>query len=259
VFTEADLEEPFARGGTASLHRLSDGRVLKVFEDWVPEALVRNEALGARIASELGLPTPACGGVERVGDRFAIPMTEVRGGMLAEHLFANPDDTEGDAARVAAIHARLAACTHPDLRVGHGFNRSLLERSDLEPAARARVLARFDELATGDVLCHGDFHAGNVLRTADGDLVVIDWGAAHAGSAAADATQTIVAMSEWLAMPIDPAWKVVVERFLAAYRTARTDVGADIDAWTPVVAALRLASPHPATSEGPLRDLVALA
>lgn len=121
------------------------------------------------------------------------------------------------------------------------------------------MLDRFDALASGDALCHGDFHAGNVLRAVDGALLVIDWGAAHTGSAAMDAAQSVVAMTEWLSMDLTAPQHQVVARFIAAYRAARTDVADRLDDWIPVVAAIRLGVPHPPTSEAPLRALAALA
>jgi aminoglycoside phosphotransferase (APT) family kinase protein len=93
------------------------------------------------------------------------------------------------------LHARLngvAAGTElPELRARLGEQ---IRGSDQVPDAYAEfALRELGELPEGDRLCHGDFHPGNVLRAADG-LVVIDWPNATRGDYHSDFARTTLMM-----------------------------------------------------------------
>jgi tRNA A-37 threonylcarbamoyl transferase component Bud32 len=260
VPNDSDLPPAFAMGGTAELHDLGSGWVLKRFASWVPEAVVRREARLTSIAHGLGLPVPQIGDVGMVAGRLSFRLSRVDGRVLHEHLFEHPDEVSAIAERFASLHAAIHDARHDQLDEGRPRHRARIEQNaTLDPATKSAVLRRLDELNDGRALCHGDFHAGNVMRTDADALVAIDWGAAHAGAPAADVAQTIVAMTEWLSMDVPGHWRHVtadlIDSYTAAYRNLRPDVVADVEHWRPVVAAIRLAAPHPPTSDEPLRRM----
>ena len=109
-------------------------------------------------------------------------------------------------------------------------------------------------------VCHGDFHAGNIPVTAGGPFV-IDCATAHRGNPRVDAAQTWVAMTEWLAFPMpEPehaALRVFIERYEKEYFALRPEAREEFERAKPVVAAVRLALPHPPTSDETLRRIAA--
>ena len=114
---------------------------------------------------------------------------------------------------------------------------------------RAHALERLAALPSGDRLLHGDFHPANLLRSADG-YVVIDWTNGMKGDPAADIARTILLMgggkladgTPVVVRVIAPvARRVLLSGYLRAYaREAPLDRRL-VDRWLPVWAAARLA------------------
>ena len=81
-----------------------------------------------------------------------------------------------------------------------------------------QALARRVEAAPG-CLVHGDAHAGNIFRTADGEIGVVDWQILQKGHWAQDVAYHIAAV-------LDPAERRRTERDLLAFYLARlADLG----------------------------------
>jgi Phosphotransferase enzyme family len=94
---------------------------------------------------------------------------------------------------------RWPKCTFPctlcrRLRIFLDLRRVLATRIDdagLTPQLRGFALQVLDELPSGDRLCHGDYHPGNVLFAAD-RITVIDWAGAARGVPEADHARTLL-------------------------------------------------------------------
>jgi hypothetical protein len=112
---------------------------------------------------------------------------------------------------------------------------------------RQRALSALDKLPDGRSLCHGDFHPGNVLLTAQGPII-IDWMTAKAGSPWADVARTSLLLTVGAKAAgdmISPAIRLVIGLFhriyLNRYRAIIPDEGGEFGRWTPVTAAGRMA------------------
>ena len=109
--------------------------------------------------------------------------------------------------------------------------------ADLKDAA-VRAL---EEMPAGDRLCHGDFHPLNVLITSRGPIV-IDWNNAHVGNPLEDVARSTlilrgVSMSQpSLRSPID----LFITTYLDRYFELIPGDQQQLDAWRPIVAAVRL-------------------
>jgi tRNA A-37 threonylcarbamoyl transferase component Bud32 len=256
----AELGEPIARGGVSELYALPDGRVLKLFDTRFARNFARTEAKVTARLHELGLRVPAVGELVEVEGRFGFPMQRLDGDVLAHRMLADPESAAA-AARVAAeLHAAMHAVRDATLPAGRPQFRRILESSRLlSPPALKKVLARLDDLPEHDHVCHGDFHAGNILMTAAGAFA-IDCATAHKGNPRVDAAQTCVAMTEWLAFDRPEPERVALRAFIEGYEEeyfARRPEGRDeFERAKPVVAAVRLALPHPATSDAVLLGIV---
>jgi len=86
------------------------------------------------------------------------------------------------------IHSVQAVPGLPDLRQ---VLASRIEDAALTPQLRGFALRVLDGLPSGDRLCHGDYHPGNVLVAAD-RVTVIDWTGAARGVPEADHARTLL-------------------------------------------------------------------
>jgi Ser/Thr protein kinase RdoA (MazF antagonist) len=144
------------------------------------------------------------------------------------------------------IHAEQAPTELPDL---NDVMRERIAAADLDPRRRHFALSTLDLLPTGDRLCHGDFHPGNAVVTADGTSI-IDWPAATRGVPGADFARTLLLLRQADPLPgTPPALRLLLAAgrtvfasvFARTYRSAAPHQLASTDAWTVVHAAARLA------------------
>jgi Ser/Thr protein kinase RdoA (MazF antagonist) len=132
--------------------------------------------------------------------------------------------------------------------------RKRIEAAELDTRLREFALRVLHTLPAGDRLCHGDFHPGNTMVTADG-VSIIDWPTATRGAPAADFARTMLILRQGEPPPDTPP---VVRVLLSAARSgfakvfARTYRGAapqplsNVDGWKVAHAAARLAEGIPA-------------
>jgi hypothetical protein len=126
--------------------------------------------------------------------------------------------------------------------------------ADLESRLREFALRILGTLPPGDRLCHGDFHPGNAVVTADGTSI-IDWPAATRGTPAADFARTQLLLRQADPLPGTPLLfrmllsagrSMFADMFARTYRNAGPQPLSNVDAWTVVHAAARLAEGIPA-------------
>lgn len=114
----------------------------------------------------------------------------------------------------------------------------------LTPQERAAVLDLLLGLPKGNVLCHGDFHPGNIIMTAN-QPVIIDWVDGTIGNPIADvARSSIVLLGHIESGGVDEDLKAMVKSFhqlyLQHYMAAVSNRRHEYEQWLVVCAAARL-------------------
>jgi aminoglycoside phosphotransferase (APT) family kinase protein len=176
-------------GRTAEVFAWGEGRVLKLFRDWVPPGWVDHEHRLARAVHGAGLPAPEVFELEAHAGRRGYVMERVSGPSLLQELQRRPWRLLWVAQQLGALHARIHACRVPGLPALTARLRDTMARAELSGAERARAEAALAAMPEGDALCHGDFHPDNVILTAHGP-VVIDWSEASTGHPLADVVRS---------------------------------------------------------------------
>ncbi len=179
-------------------------------------------------------------------------------------MASNPLRLRSVAKILVDVHVELHQATAPeDLQTSHELFGSLIEKSDLVPApVRERALSALTDLPHDDVICHGDFHPGNVLVGDSMPLTLIDWTGATRGDPTGDFARTRLMLQVGELPPGAP----VVVRALAAvgrrvlwqlydlgYRRARPVDPERLRGWTLVAAANRLTESVESERESLLR------
>ena len=143
-----------------------------------------------------------------------------------------------------AVHRIQAPADLPQLR------QALADRihdAGLPPHLRSFAMRMLDGLPDGDRLCHGDYHPGNVLLTAD-RTAVIDWTAAARGAPEADHARTLLLLRWANPLPGTPLLSraliatgrcLLARRYTRRYRQGAPPVR-QVDSWLVVHAAARL-------------------
>lgn len=189
----ATLGQPIDYGRTSEIYAWGEGQVLKLFYDWFGLEKIEMEAWIARTVHASGLAVPAVGDVIRLNNRYGLIYERVQGGSMYRMFQHKPWNVPHYARRVAELQAGLHACSiRADLPAQRPVLAGQIRQAQTLPAPlRSRALAALESMPDGDNLCHGDFWPGNILMTAQGE-VIIDWIHASLGNPLADLARTSI-------------------------------------------------------------------
>lgn len=237
-----------AVGNTSTIHTWGRELVAKVLLPTTPSHWADLEADWTGRLYAVGLPVPEVVDVVTVDARRAILYRRVDGPSMLEEIVAHPSTLTTHARALAEVQAGFHQVPAPeglmDLRVRM---RAKIHEADLPEGPRGRAVERLASLPSGDVICHGDLHPGNVILASD-RAVVVDWFDVAAGPPAADVTRTslLVRPRRRTSPPVylpglaNDMLHAFHEAWLAAYvGFTDTDVGV-LTAWEVPVAAARL-------------------
>ena len=185
------LSALIASGASADVIRLSKGLVVKLFRADVEPGVVTRELDGAQRAVAAGLLVPRPMGSRIIENRHGIVFEELDGVPLIESGSGwRIARARAGLRKLAACHARIHQCSADGLEhQQHVILRVRIEAAETDDALKQAALDRLHALPQGDRLCHGDFHPGNAIETAQG-TAAIDWSNGSAGTSAGDVVRT---------------------------------------------------------------------
>jgi aminoglycoside phosphotransferase (APT) family kinase protein len=205
------------------------------------------EARIARAIHEAGIPSPAAGEIVKVDGRRGLVYERLEGISMLQDMNARPWTLLKHARSLAELHVRInqQSITGLPLYKDH-LNYDIGHAPHLNEELRSRVLALLEHLPSGENVCHGDFHPGNVLITKRGP-VVIDWMTASAGSPWTDVARTSLLLTigpKGAGKQVSPIIRMIVglyyRAYLRRYKAFIQDTGNELSRWVPVIAAARL-------------------
>jgi hypothetical protein len=227
-----------ARGASAELFALGEGRVIKLFRDSVSEDMIAREAEASLYAGSSGVPTAAAIGRQDQDGRRGIVYPRLEGGTAMDWIRRNPMRAGWVLDRTGDIHALMHRAGGGTLRPLKQVLATDIAYGPAPDALQRAAIAYIDTLPDGDALTHGDLHLGNVMMTPQG-MMVIDWSKAAAGHPAADAVRSEMLMrfgigpSDW----VTNLWRDwAAGRLRKSYLKSGAVTAGDMTLWRPVVA-----------------------
>lgn len=257
---------PLGLGSTADVRRLDAGRVLKLFKPHIPAEQIATETAALARAEAGGIPVPKVYRTADYGSRRGVTLEAINGQSALALLTRNPVGVPRLLARMARLQAQIHRLPGAGLPAQTDAIRTAIARADLPKTLHAPVTARLDQAPAALALCHGDFHAGNLIDQA-GVLYIIDWDKACGGNPAADAARTAVMLRDGRLGGLgdsalaDPVRKALADAYIRAYASARgartgaRPVAAEVRWWVPVMTAAKLPFVAPARRDRVLRRL----
>ncbi len=245
--TLAELGSPFAKGRVAEAYSWQPGQIVKLFRIGTSADAVAAEGRKQAAAHSLGIPVPRLGEVVRIGDRWGLVMERIEGPTMMDQIMQDGSCLLASAQSLAdqhvALHRHRAPAGLPSL--AEELRRKIARTGRLSPDERAAACAALAAMPTGDTLCHGDFHPGNILLSPAGP-VLIDWSDASCGPPMADVARTALLFAGHIALnATNPAAQAPMIAYRDAYlerRLAAPDSDpAEFRRWLPILAAARLA------------------
>lgn len=158
--------------------------ICKLFHPDYPKIYVEHEFNNAKSVFRLGIKTPRAYKMVCIAGRNGILYDRVIGDALSSKIYeANKNEKAVWLNRFVDLHKKL---------LGHSMDDAMDYKDFLKlfAANSAETIARIDELKDGNCLLHGDFHPGNVMVDANGDLILVDMMNICKGPAAYDIART---------------------------------------------------------------------
>lgn len=187
-----------AKGNTAEVFEYGEDKVLKLFKPGYPVEQIQREFNNTVIMNRICVHTPKAFEIVEHAGRHGIVFQKIIGTDLFSEYLKNPSD-EKVAAEI------LVDLTDIQKKV-------LLEKTE-EGISYKIYLEWFgydaSNLPDENFICHGDLHPGNIIRTKDGELCLIDFMNVCRGPKEYDVARTYVLLTE-----NNPAAEAVGKKYL---------------------------------------------
>ncbi len=177
-----------ARGVSSQVYEYGDGRVVKVLEPNVAarqtrtrDELVRRESAICRLAGTQGVRAPEVYTSTEIDGRYGIVYERVDGPTMIEELLSGRQSASDHGRMLAELHRKVHRCPAAELETFRPFYEAMIRNNAALPEdLKAGAIELLLTLPDAGMLCHGDFHGGNVVLSSTGP-VVIDWACARSG------------------------------------------------------------------------------
>lgn len=241
------------------------GGALKLLRSRGAVVAMQRELASMRAAEATGVPMARLLGTVMVEGRPGILMERLDGIDQLTLLGRRPWIVWKAGTWLGRLHAQLHSVdAGANLRPLKQALQEAVEASKLIPEElKPSVVDTLIGLPDGRFVCHGDFHPGNVIETADGPRI-IDWESATCGDRLADVARTVLLLRSGELPPgvslplrasLSAARKILAVAYLREYRRLRPFERRDLDDWEVIAAASRLLDGIAGEREGLLRVL----
>jgi aminoglycoside phosphotransferase (APT) family kinase protein len=259
-----DNQLPIAAGRTAEIYPYADGKVLKLFLPTIPRAWIDKEIEIGRYIQKAQLPVPKVYERAEINNRVGIVYERIEGPSLLNELATKPWNVVRYGRLLAKLHVQIHEIQAPaELETQREWTKGGIPASEkLAEDLKARILQLLGALPDGNMLCHGDFHPGNIIITSNGP-VIIDWMTVSQGVPSGDVARTSIILEAAKAPEGTPMrwlleWirKLLLATYLNTYLQLRPDIKESLAGWQAVMAANFLSDVSLPEEAGNLRAIV---
>ncbi|MBK3497033.1 aminoglycoside phosphotransferase family protein [Viridibacillus sp. YIM B01967] len=227
-----NLGNPVAIGNTAKIY-LYDNKIVKIFNDYLPDTESSYEAIKQKYAYSCGLSVPKVLDVTKLDGKQAIIMEYIKGRTLGDLLSENMKHAEyymnisiDIQQKIHMVNADLLEPMSDKLR------RQIESAHNLDKRHKSHLIQKLDSMTFENRLCHGDFHLFNLIMS-DNKVTIIDWVDSSAGDIRADIYRTYLLYSQFSAE--------LADLYLRLYCEKSGLSECDVFQWAPIIAGARLA------------------
>ncbi|MCQ2592690.1 MAG: phosphotransferase [Treponema sp.] len=176
-----------ATGNTAEVFDMEDGTVCKLFKQGYNKDSIQLEINNTKIINKTTLNTPQFFKQIEIENRTGIIYSKIDGISLLQE-----SETCQTPEQITALLQNLA-----------NLQKQLHTNTTSEGISYKDYLSFFkctniNDLPEGNTLCHGDFHPGNIIRTAESKLFLIDFMNLCRGPKEYDIARTYVLLTEYI-------------------------------------------------------------
>lgn len=186
-------------GNTANVYEWEEEKVLKLFHGEYPDVAINMEYNNAIAIRDLEFLKPKAYDLISYDERKGIIYDRVKGESLQEWVLRT-GNLSLCADYMSKLHKEIIQNEIHDVPDYKDFLRHHIP-SSLSVDKRNKLLQMIDSLADGNMLCHGDFHPGNILMS-EGRIYVIDFMNVCHGNYLYDIARTVF-LVEYTPVPLE--------------------------------------------------------
>ena len=259
-----ELGEPIAIGRTAEIYSYEEGKVLKLFLSETPRPWIEKEIEIGKYIQDTKIPVPKVYEKVNIEGREGVIYEKIEGPSLLNEFASKPWNTAKYGRLLAQLHVEIHEVTAPkNLETQHEWaTGGIPDTSKLSDDMKASVLKLLAALPSGNQLCHGDFHPGNIILSQRGP-VIIDWMTVSQGVSSGDVARTLTIL-EAASAPAGTPMRWLLEWFrnlflstyLKTYLQLKPEIESSLAPWQAVMAANFLADVSVQEEEAGLMEIV---
>ena len=187
-------KDRIGQGNTAEIYRLADHKILKLYRRGLPNVVVEREYQNGLIIQTVLDHVPKVYEIVEMEGRLGILFEEIRGKDMLKMIFASPWRVNSYARKLAHYHLEIQQPVSDRLwSVKEKLRNDLDSVDTLSDEYKEVILRSLNGLPDGDILCHFDFHPGNIM-VVNQQPYFLDWMTACRGDACADVARTGILM-----------------------------------------------------------------
>lgn len=236
------------QGNTAEIYRLDDNKILKLFRNGLYKGIIEKEYQNGIIIQNILDCVPKVYEMVEINGRHGIVYEEIHGRDMLKIMIGSFWKINDYAKELAHYHLSIQKPVMDNLStVKKKLEEDLYSVDILSDENKEIVQKYIKQLPEGNVLCHFDFHPGNVM-IANNKKVVLDWMTACKGDACADVARTCLMLkygevthAPWIIRRvISFIQHHIYKIYIREYLTISQRNIEDINSWELPVAAARL-------------------
>ena len=225
-----NLGKPIKNGNTAKIY-LYNGKIIKIFNDNLPDTESEYEANKQKYAYSCGLPVPYIYEVTKINNKQAIIMEYISGRTIGDIIYDNMAKAEEYMNLSVDVQLKIHAVKTKNLELMTDKLNRQIRSARLDDKQKKGLLEKMWAIKYENHLCHGDYHVFNLILE-DNDITIIDWVDASAGDIRADAYRSYLLYSQF---SMDLA-----DLYLRLYCEKSGISQSDIFIWASIIAGARL-------------------
>jgi len=249
---ELNKDNRIGQGNTAEIFNVDDHKVLKLFRTGWHQSIIEQEFANGRYVQKVLDCVPQVYEMIRIQDRSGIVYEKMNGVSMLKQMLTHIWKLNLYSRNLARYHHHIHQTATEGISLEMRSVKELLlvniNRVELISEEEKMVIRQYlKELPEEEVLCHMDFHPGNIMLEQD-QYCVLDWMTAGWGSACADVARTCLILKygsvehlPWLIKRLIKAIQYRIYReYFKEYLRISGQNREQIDQWELPLAAARL-------------------
>jgi aminoglycoside phosphotransferase (APT) family kinase protein len=242
-----NFEKHIASGNTADIF-LHEGKIIKLFKDFLPDTEAEYEANKQKFAHSQGLLVPYVYEVTKINGKQAIIMEYVKGKTLGNIMLDDMTKAEHYISHSVDIQLKIHEISANQFNfMADKLNRNIFSASVLSKKQKEALSGKLQSMKYDKNLCHGDYHVLNLIINETG-TTIIDWVDSSAGDRKADVYRTYLLYSQNSIELADMYINIYCEKSGISQN--------DIFEWEAIIAGARLSENVAAENEKRLLEIV---